>query len=65
MPKEFHSDDDYRDPDYEGDFLKDKLFGHQDVTSKNIVLYHLKKFLAKSRCVEDPRAKKELEKKLG
>ena len=56
------SDDEYR---HATNFLQDRLSGERDPTSKHTVLKTLKIFLDQARAVEDLRARKELEQKLG
>ena len=59
---EAEADAEYRHPT---DFLQDRLSGGRDPTSKHTVLKTLKIFLDQARAVEDLRARKELEQKLG
>ena len=56
------SDEEYR---HDCNFICDNLLGHSDPASKRIVLEYLGKFLVWSRTVEDPKAKSDLEKKIG
>ena len=45
--------------------MQDRLCGERDPTSKHTVLKTLKIFLDQARAVEDKKARKELEQKLG